>query len=208
MSKLTLWGHPRSINVQKVLWGLDELGLAYERIDAGGTFGKNKDPDYLAKNPNGLIPTLVEDGEPLWESNAILRYLFTKHGAAPLQPATALLRARADAWTEWYTTTLWINVRPLVVQLVRTPEDKRDRKVIDDAHAASTAAVQLLDRELDKHPYLVGADFTWADIPVGSALQRWYKLPIERPKTPALDAYYARVAQRAPFQRWIELPLT
>ena len=207
MSKLTLWGHPRSINVQKVLWALDELGLEHERRDIGGSFGGNKERAYLALNPNGLIPTLVDDGEAIWESNAILRYLFAKYGAAPIAPSDAIARARADAWTEWYSSTLWLNVRPLLVQLVRTPEDKRDLSVIENAQKQSSAAVGLLDRELQQRPYLVGDSFTWADIPVGAALQRWFKLPIRRPEHQALDAYYARLQQRPAFKCWIDLLL-
>jgi glutathione S-transferase len=207
MSKLKLWGHPRSINVQKVLWALDELGLDYERTDAGGSFGKNKEPAYLALNPNGLIPTLVDNGEALWESNAILRYLASQYGKAPFQPSTAIARARADAWTDWYAGTLWLNVRPLLVQLVRTPEGQRDQAVIESANGASRAAVALLDKHLAQHAYVVGSDFTWADIPLGSALQRWYNLPIERPAHKTLDAYYARVSERPAFKKWLDLPL-
>jgi glutathione S-transferase len=207
MSKLTLWGHPRSINVQKVLWGLDELGLKYERIDAGGQFGRNKDPEYLALNPNGLIPTLVDNGESLWESNAVLRYLFANYGKAPEQPASAIVRARADSWAEWYNSTLWSNVRPLVVQLLRTPEDKRDHALIESAQKASVAAATLLDRELAQRSYLVGNDFTWADIPVASALQRWFSLPVKRPEHKALEAYYARVKERPAFKKWLDIPL-
>lgn len=208
MSQLTLWGHPKSINVQKVLWALDELGLSYDRKDVGGSFGGNKEPAYLALNPNGLIPTLVDGGEALWESNAVVRYLFARYGKAPIAPEGAVERARADAWTEWYSSTLWPNVRPLLVQLVRTPEDKRDRGVIESAQKAANAAVDLLERELSQREYLVGNDFTWADIPVGAALQRWYNLPIRRPEHKALDRYYARLQQRPAFKRWIDLPLT
>lgn len=207
MSKLTLWGHPRSINVQKVLWALDELGLSYERIDAGGQFGRNKEPDYLALNPTGLIPTLVDQGHALWESNAILRYLYAAYGKAPQQPASALERARADQFSEWYNSTLWAHVRPLVVQLVRTPEDKRDRALIESAQKATFAAVTLLDRELSTRAYVAGDEFTWGDIPVGSALQRWYNLPLKRPEHKALDAYYTRIKERPAFKKWLDIPL-
>lgn len=207
MSKLTLWGHPRSINVQKVLWALTELDLPYERIDAGGQFGRNKEPDYLALNPTGLIPTLVDQGQALWESNAVLRYLYSTYGKAPQQPESAIERGRADQFTEWYNSTLWANVRPLVVQLIRTPEDKRDRGLIESAQKASVAAVTLLDRELSSRKYIAGNEFTWGDIPIAAALQRWYNLPIKRPEHKALDAYYARVKERPAFKQWIDIPL-
>ena len=72
---LKIWGRVSSVNVQKVVWCCDELGLAYERIDCGGKFGLNDTPAYLAMNPNGLVPVIDEDGFILYESNAIVRYL-------------------------------------------------------------------------------------------------------------------------------------
>jgi glutathione S-transferase len=207
MSKLTLWGQPRSINVQKVLWALEELGLPYERIDAGGKFGRNKEPAYLALNPNGLIPTLVDDGEALWESNAILRYLFFTYGKAPLHPATPIARARADAWTEWYGTTLWPELRVLFTQLVRTPEERRDAALIERAQRSVNAALTLLDRELQKHAYVVGEDFTWGDIPIGAALHRWFGLPIARPALPALQTSFQALQKRPAYKKWIDLPI-
>src|SRR5688572_31173181 len=108
MSVLKVWGQPRSINVQKVLWALEELELKYERLDVTD---KLKTPEYLALNPNGLMPTLQDGDAALWESNAILRYLFARYGKAPLFPEDHVTRARADAWNEWYNLTFWANVR-------------------------------------------------------------------------------------------------
>lgn len=207
MSKLRVWGHPRSINVQKVLWALDELGLDYERVDAGGSFGRVRDADYLTLNPNGLIPTLEDGGAVLWESNAIVRYLYTKYGTHPALPSDLALRGRADGWTDWYTTTFWANVRPLLVQLVRTPADQRDQKLIDSSLRAASAAVEILERELGKKPYLAGDHFTFGDIPVASASQRWFNLPVQRAPLPAFEAWYARVKERPGFKRWLDLPL-
>jgi len=207
MSKLRLWGQPRSINVQKVLWALEELGLEYERIDAGGNFGRVKDADYLTLNPNGLIPTLEDGSAVLWESNAIVRYLYTKYGTHPALPSDLGARGRADGWTDWYASTFWSNVRPLVVQLLRTAPEKRDQKLIDDSLRAATAAAEILDRELSKKPYVAGDHFTFGDIPVASAAQRWFNLPIARPELRALSAWYARVKERPGFKRWLDLPL-
>jgi glutathione S-transferase len=207
MSRLRVWGHPRSINVQKVLWALDELGLDYERIDAGGTFGRVKDADYLTLNPNGLIPTLEDGSAVLWESNAIVRYLYTKYGTHPALPSDLGVRGRADGWTDWYATTFWANVRPLLVQLVRTPADQREAQLIDSSLRAASAAAEVLERELGKRPYLAGDHFTFGDIPVASASQRWFNLPVQRAKLPAFEAWYARVKERPGFKRWLDLPL-
>lgn len=208
MSKLKLWGQPKSINVQKVLWALDELGLSYDRVDAGGPFGRVKEADYLSLNPNGLVPTLEVDGSPLWESNAILRYLFDAHGAAPAHPSDPIVRARADQWTEWYGSTYWPNTRVLLVQLVRTPEAQRDSKVIQAARAQVLDAAKLLEAHLERHPFVAGEHFTWGDIPLGAAAHRFLNLPFDRPALKATEAWYGRLKSRAPYKQWIDLPLT
>jgi glutathione S-transferase len=207
MSKLKVWGQPKSINVQKVLWALEELGLPFERIDAGGAFGRVRDADYLSLNPNGLVPTLEDDGAALWESNAIVRYLYAKHGKHPQQPRDLSVRARADGWTDWYTTTFWLNVRPILVQLVRTPERERDERLLASSLLASHAAVAVLERELAKTPYVAGDEFTFGDLPLAAAAQRWFNLPIERAPAKHVEAWYARVKERAGFKRWVDLPL-
>jgi glutathione S-transferase len=207
MSKLKLWGHPRSINVQKVLWALDELGLDYEREDAGGSFGKVREPWYLALNPNGLVPTLEVNGTGIWESNAIVRFLFERYGKAPIHPDDALLRAKADGYTDWFSSTLWPPTRVLLVQLIRTPEQQRDPGTIEAALAQAAQAYTLLDAELTRHDHAVSNAFTWADIPLASAAQRWFNLPIKRPVLPGLEAWYARVKERPGFKRWLDLPL-
>jgi glutathione S-transferase len=207
MTKLKVWGQPKSINVQKVLWALEELELPFERVDAGGAFGRVRDADYLSLNPNGLVPTLEDGGAALWESNAIVRYLYAKYGKHPQQPRDLAVRARADGWTDWYATTFWLNVRPILVQLVRTPERDRDERLLASSLVASRAAIEVLDRELAKTPYVAGDDFTFGDLPLAAAAQRWFNLPIERAPAKNVEAWYARVKERAGFKRWVDLPL-
>ena len=80
---IKMWGRNTSSNVQKAMWAVGEIGIACERIDIGGPFGKNREAAYLAMNPNGLVPTLEEeDGFLLWESNSVVRYLAAKHQSA------------------------------------------------------------------------------------------------------------------------------
>jgi len=207
MSKIRLWGHPKSINVQKVLWALDELDLEFQGIDAGGKFGRVNDADYLTLNPNGLVPTLEDGNAAIWESNAILRYLAGKYGAAPFLPTDLAQRARADAWTDWYNTTFWASVRPLVVQLVRTPEATRDPALIAQSLRNAHLAVGILDRELSRKRFVAGDEFSFGDIPLGAAAQRWFNLPIERPAANHVQAWYDQVKQRPGFKRWVDLPL-
>jgi hypothetical protein len=103
-SRITLWGRLSSINVQKVAWCLDEIGLDYVRIDAGGMHGVVDTPEYRQMNPNGLIPVIEVDGFVLWESNAIVRHLASEYGGSPLWRATG-----ASGPTR---TAGWIGRRP------------------------------------------------------------------------------------------------
>jgi glutathione S-transferase len=207
MSQIRLWGHPKSINVQKVLWALDELDLEFQGVDAGGKFGRVNDADYLTLNPNGLVPTLEDGNAASWESNAILRYLAAKYGAAPFLPTDLAQRARADSWTDWASITLWANVRPLVVQLVRAPEADRDQELIAQSIRGANAAIGILERELSRKRFVAGDDFSFGDIPLGAVAQRWFNLPIERPPANAAEAWYDQVKQRPGFKRWVDLPL-
>src|SRR5260370_34959428 len=101
---IKIWGRNTSVNVQKVMWAVGELDLPHERIDVGGSFGKNNEPAYLAMNPNGLVPTLEEDDFLLWESNAVVRYLASKYGAGSLEPADLRDRPRASRGLHWQRT--------------------------------------------------------------------------------------------------------
>ena len=101
---LKIWGRNTSSNVQKAMWAVGELGLPHQRIDIGGPFGKNKEPAYLAMNPNGLVPVIDEDGFVLYESNAITRYLAARHGQGTLWPDDLRARADVDRWMEWQST--------------------------------------------------------------------------------------------------------
>src|SRR6516225_7590110 len=128
---IKIWGRNTSVNVQKVMWAVGELELPHERIDVGGAFGKNKEPAYLAMNPNGLVPTLEEDdGFLLWESNSILRYLAAKHQAAVLEPKDLKTRAVASKWMDWQLAVLGPAITPVFWNLVRIAPDKRDMAAV------------------------------------------------------------------------------
>src|SRR5271155_2321264 len=121
---LTIWGRETSSNVQKVLWACDELDLPFKRIDLGGTFGGTRDPAYLAKNPNGLVPTLEDGDFVLWESHAILRYLAAGDTENRLLPAGLDRRQRAniDRWMDWQLVTLGLTLRGLFLLLGRSAD--------------------------------------------------------------------------------------
>jgi glutathione S-transferase len=205
---LRIWGRKNSINVQKVLWCCDELGLQYERVDAGGAFGLTRDPEYLALNPNGLVPTISDEGFVLWESNAIVRYLAAKHGTGALWPEDLRERADAERWMDWQLGTLWANMRPVFISLVRTPPEERDPASIEAFRRKTVESWTILDAHLADRAYVTGQSFNMADIPLGATAYRWLQLDVERPPMPNLEAWYARLCDRPAYRTSVMLPLS
>ncbi len=205
---LRIWGRGNSINVQKVMWAVAELGLAHQRIDAGMAHGVVGESWYRANNPNGLVPTIDDDGVVLWESNAIVRYLAAKYATGSLMPADLVQRARAEMWMDWQQTTPMTGMSPLFLGLIRTPPEKRDMIAIRAAGAHVEAAMRILDAHLTGRNYMIADHLTVADIPLGAVAYRWYALPIDRPALPALRAWYERLTRRPAFASHVMLPLT
>ena len=205
---LKIWGRTTSINVQKVLWCCAELNLKFDRVDAGGKFGVNNTPEYLAMNPNGLVPTIQDGALILWESHAIVRHLSRKHGGGTLWPKDEKACADADRWMEWYSTTLWNNLRPVFWNLVRVEPDKRDMKLVEESRRKMADNLKIVENRLATDPYMAGASFSMGDIPMGVALHRWFLLPIERPEYPRLSDYYGRLKKRPGFAQHCAAPLT
>lgn len=206
--ELRIWGRSNSINVQKVLWCCGELEVPYERVDVGGPFGGNREPGYLRLNPNGLVPTISDGDFVLWESNAIVRYLAARHGMGTLCPEDLARRADADRWMDWQMGTLWANLRPAFIELVRTPPQNRDRASIAAAIGKTAENLAILDAHLAGRDYLVGTAFTMADIPVGATVYRWFSLDIERPHMRDLEAWYERLCSRASYRASVMLPIS
>jgi len=206
---LTIFGRTNSVNVQKVLWCLAELGVPYERIDAGLEHGKNNEPWYLALNPNGRIPLLQDGAFTLWESNTIVRYLAAKHGLGGLYPPSPEARALAERWMDWQLSTLVSPVSIVFQNLLRRPPEQRDAGAIARHTVEANRAVALLDAHLATQPYVGGDRFTMGDIPVGATAHRWLEIPgIERPEFPAVRAWRSRLAQRDGFRAHVMLPLS
>ena len=205
---IKVWGRTDSSNVQKVLWCLAELGVDFERQDWGGKFGGNKTEDYLAMNPNGLVPTIKDGDFILWESNSIMRYLNAKYGNDKLLPSTPEGMANANRWMDWQLSALNPSIVPLFWSLVRTPVDKRDPKVIQGALDKTGAAWQMVENQLAHGAFVAGEKLTLGDIPIGVWAYRWFNLPIERPKLTRLEAWYRRLCERPAYQKHIMLPLT
>ena len=208
---IKIWGRNTSSNVQKAMWAVGELGLEHHRIDIGGAFGMNKEPKYLAMNPNSLVPTLEEeDGFTLWESNSITRYLAGKHDkAGVLEPKDAKQRALASQWMDWQLSVLGPAITPAFWGLIRTPVEKRDLVAIKTSQEKTSAAMEILDKQLGKTAFVAGPAFSYGDIPVGVMCYRYRQLVPGRPTTPNLDRWYDAIAKRKAFHDHVgSIPLT
>jgi glutathione S-transferase len=209
---LRIWGRLSSINVQKVVWAARELGLTFERIDAGGAFGLNRTPEYLRMNPNGKIPVIDDDGFVLWESNAIVRYLAARHGTGTLSPADLQGRADADRWMDWHATELTPAMRNAFMQLIRAAPEARSQALIDESNAATEALMAILEAHLGSgaqaRRYLCGERFTMADIAVGCSAHRWFGLPQPHTPRPNVERWYRQLMTRPAVGGVLTLPIT
>ncbi len=204
---LKIMGRDTSSNVQKVLWVCGELGLPFERDDIGGPFGGNDKPEYLALNPNGRVPTIIDDGYVLWESNSCTRYLAAKHGDNPLSPADLQIRGNAERWMDWQLTTMSPALVPVFWGLVRTPPEKRDMAAIETARKKLSGLIGILDKQLSKTAYLAGDDFTIGDIPLGITAYRWFSMDMEREDYPNFKRWYDLLTERKAYQDAVMNPL-
>jgi glutathione S-transferase len=205
---LKVWGRTNSVNVKKALWCVEELGIKYERVDAGMQFGVTKTPEYMNMNPNSLVPTIEDDGFILWESHTIVRYLSAKHSMGKLCPSDLRARADAERWMDW-AFTFQRAMRDVFWGLIRTPAEKRDAKAIEEGRVASNKlAAEVLERSLAGKKFVTGDAFTMGDIPVGCEVQRWMRCPIERPKLPNVEAWFERLRERPAFRKNVDIPLS
>jgi glutathione S-transferase len=204
---LKIWGRVNSVNVKKALWAAEELGLKYERIDAGMQFGVNKTPGYLRMNPTALVPTIDDDGFTLWESHTIVRYLAAKHGAGTLWPTDLRARADAERWMDW-AFTFQSAMRNVFWGLIRTPPEKRDASAIEAGCRKSAELLAIPEAVLSEKPYIAGASLTMGDIPLGCEVQRWMRVPIERPVFPNVQAWFDRLCERPAFKKAVDIPLS
>ncbi|MEM7252039.1 MAG: glutathione S-transferase [Pseudomonadota bacterium] len=204
---ITILGRRTSGNVMKPLWVADEIGIPFEQVDIGGSFGGNDDADYRAKNPMGLVPTLIDGDFVLWESNAITRYLSAKHDTGGLCPSDPQERALADQWMDWKLTAINPVMRPIFWGLVRTPAEERNEAEIKAGIDQGVQMWDLLDRHLAGREFIVGDRLTMADIPLGPQAFRWFELVKDRPSMPHLEAWYARLCERPAFKTHCMNPL-
>ena len=202
---LTVWGRRDSSNVQALMWCIGELGLPVRRHDAGHRFGVTRTPEFLAMNPHGLVPVLVDgDGEPLWETGAILRYLADRYGGEGFWPKDPVRRAQVDKWAEWAKVTAVAQFTvPIFWRVVRTAPRARDWPAIRDAVATYARLLDIAETRLEGSAFLAGDDFTLADVQFGHVLYRYHEMEIDRPSHPAVRRYYDRLTERPAFREHV-----
>ncbi|KHS68112.1 glutathione S-transferase [Pectobacterium brasiliense] len=204
---ITIWGRDNSTNVKKVLWCAEELALPYQHIVAGGQFGLNHEADYLAMNPNGLIPCLRDDDLVLWESNTIVRYLAAQYGQDSLYLADPGKRASAEKWMDW-ATSLAFSFGPVFVNIVRTLPEKRDTALVQKGIAECERLFDIVDTVLANQPWLSGDQFGVGDIPLGCIAYGWLNMPIEQQSHPHLERWYQQLTERPAYQKHVMIPLS
>lgn len=191
---MILWGRASSVNVQKVLWGLEEQGLVYEHKIVDGKFGGTDDPEFTALTPVRRVPVLQDGDVTLFESNAILRYL-----------ANGQTTPVADMWMEFGSTTLQPPFIGLFWQQVRMTKAEQDQAVLEGQIKALYAGLEIVNTALsDGRAYLAGNDFSMADVAIGSLFHRFMDLhPTILDALPHVDEWHASIAARAGYRKWI-----
>ena len=205
---LKIWGRASSSNVQKVLWCCAELDIPFERVDVGGPFGGNRDPEYLKLNPNGLVPTVKDGDLTMWESNTICRYLAVTQNGERLYPPDPAARTHVERWMDWQLAVVAGPMGQLLFGLVRTAPEAREPAAIEAARRRALAAWTIVDDELKNQPYLAGEALSLAEIVLGTQIYRWFAFPIERPELVNLRAWYDRMRERPGFKAHIETAIT
>jgi glutathione S-transferase len=205
---ITVWGRANSTNVIKVLWLCEELNLPFIRKDVGGPFGGLQTPEFLARNPNGVIPVIEDDGTVVWESQSVLRYLAQKYRPNDLYPEEPVARSHIERWLDWHISTLAPALNPVFIALYRTPPEKRDQAAIDVMIERLATVMARLDAHLSAQPFIAGASFSIADVGFGNSVWRWFSFPFERQRLPHLERWQSRVSDRPGYRKYVAQPLS
>lgn len=204
---LKVLGRATSTNVQKVLWYCDSQNRVYDHDnDIGGAFGGNDKPEYLAMNPNGRVPVVIDGDFVMWESNSIIRYL-ARQSKSDLYPSDFKARQTVERWMDWELSLLAPRHAPVFIGMVRTKPEDRDQGVIDGALAQWNAGMQVLEDQLAENAFVAGSAFTLADIPIAPIVHRWFNLDIDRIEAPNIKRWYDGFANDAGFKKWVDIKL-
>jgi len=196
---LTLYSHPISPNAKRVRILARELGLDFEVKDLDFGKGEHKAPDYLAKNPNGLVPTVEWDGRTLWESPAILYEIASSRPDSGLVPDDLAQRSEMLRWMFWNASHLGPAIFRVALETYIKPTFL-DQQPDPEKIAVNAAEVEkhmgVLNGQLESRDWILGETFTLADITVGTSvgITRVTELSLE--PTPAVAAWFGRLSER------------
>ena len=194
---LRIMGRASSINVRKVLWACAEMEIPFEREDWGAGFKSTHTAEFLALNPNAMVPVIQDDDFTLWESNSIIRYLAARYNASNLYPHEARTRARVDQWIDWQASDLNKSWSYAFMSLVRHSPEHQDSQALAAACKDWSRHMEILNRQLaSTGAYVAGNEFSLADIPIGLSVNRWFETPLAHPDFPAVSDYYERLSHR------------
>jgi glutathione S-transferase len=216
---MKLWGRPSSGRTQKVLWTLAEIGIDFEFILASAEMGRgghvskgNKPfgvvdtPEYRAKNPNGRVPTIEDDGFVLWESNSIVRYLAMQYAPDLLYGSDIRTFASASRWLDCENNELLPPQHDMAMHVIRLAADQRDPLVLQKACKKFERALQIADDQLARTRFITSDRFTYGDIALGLRVHRWHVLGLAREVPPHIARWYAEIKARPAFNKWTADP--
>lgn len=194
---LKILGRVTSINMRKVLWTAELIGIAYETELWGLPHRDPKVPEYLAMNPNGLVPVIVDDGFVLWESNAIMRYLADTRRSG-LWPVAPKERAMVDQWLTWQVSELNATWMYALFALLRKNPAFTDEARIAESIRKWTAAMHILEAQLQQGGgFAANGRMSIADIALALSTHRWFSTPFDKPNLPAVADHYSRLRATA-----------
>jgi glutathione S-transferase len=197
---VTVWGRRNSANVQKVLWTLSELDVPYTREKVGGSFGGNRDADFLRMNPMGLVPVIRDGDVTMFESNAIVRYLCARYRPGLLRPEDHRHLAMAEQWMEWTNNVFSPLVSTIFMNTVRVPIEKRNTAAVAEAEKKAIEVLKFADEHLALHDWFAGPVFSFGDIAMGTFFWRYLALDCTKPDVPHMREWMDAIGRREAFK--------
>ncbi|MGH6874459.1 MAG: glutathione S-transferase family protein [Aestuariivirgaceae bacterium] len=203
---ITLWGRRNSMNVQKVVWTLEELGVAYERHNAAGSYGGTNTPGFKTMNPMGLVPVLRDGDTTMFESNAIVRYLAARYGEGNLRPREPGALAKAEQWMDWAQINIGPPMMALFFQSVRTAPDNRNKEVSLQVTEQLRKLLPVADAALAGSPFLAGEKLSFGDVPLGAMIWRLSCFDWQWPALPNIGRWHEALKARPAYQKGVMIP--
>lgn len=201
---ITIYGRANSINVRKVLWLCEDIGVAFDRLDYGRGFKDVNSPEFLAMNPHAQVPVVVDGDAVIWESNTCLRYLNAKYGDENMHPKDLAARGHVEQWMDWQIGHFQPAITPIFFARFLNNPDFQKPETLNPAIERTAKMMRILSAQIDKAGgYIAGPDCTLADFALGAGVHRWYALVPEAEKLKPLEDYYKHLSQRPGYKKYV-----